>query len=164
MSLYGWAAKWGIDPAAVADLRIRMGIDPDPTLAGSAICGEAIHGSSESAVQARERLFAAQEGWLLWRNNVGAMQDDTGRVVRYGLANESKKMNQKTKSSDLVGVRPVTITPNHLGMTLGQFVARETKPAGWQYTGTEREEAQLRFLNLVASKGGDACFVNGPPH
>lgn len=155
-NLYTWARAWGIKPQALDQLRVLLGIDPDP----SAVPPE-LTGKSESAVSAQERLYAASQGWLLWRNNVGAMQDASGRVVRFGLANESKAVNQRVKSSDLIGIRPITITPEHVGHVIGQFVARETKPEGWQYTGTAREEAQLRFLQLVMSKGGDATFING---
>ena len=115
---------------------------------------------SESAVQVRVRLEASQKGCRLWRNNVGVLRDERGVPVRYGLANETKAMNQKIKSSDLIGIRPLVITQEMVGMTVGQFVAREIKAEGWKYTGTDREKAQLRFLELVLSLGGDAAFAN----
>lgn len=149
--LYHWSAKWGINPNAVADLRIMMGVDRvDTSTLGSNLV-------SETGVSKQNRLEMAREGGIFWRNNVGAMQDDTGRVVRYGLANESAAVNARIKSSDLIGIRPVRIGER----VIGQFVARETKRPGWQYTGTPREEAQLRFLMLVTSLGGDAAFSNG---
>ena len=41
-----------------------------------------------------------------------------------------------------------------------QLLPGEVKAANWGYSGNKREEAQLNFLNLVASMGGDAAFAN----
>lgn len=115
---------------------------------------------SEAAIQARVRLEASAKGVWLSRNNVGVLPDKRGVPVRFGLANESKAVNQKYKSSDLIGCRPVIITSEMVGQTIGQFVAREIKEQGWTYTGTPHELAQLRFLELILSLGGDAAFAN----
>jgi len=154
MNLNEWAIKWGVPYAATEDLKCLMGLvntDPAATVAGE----------SEAAVQNRIRLEASRVGARVWRNNVGAMLTEDGSFVRYGLANDSQQMNARIKSSDLIGLKPVLITPEHIGQVLGVFVAREVKPGGWRYTGTPRELAQLRFLELVASLGGDACFATG---
>lgn len=153
MNLHQWANRWGIPPEAITDLKREMGCvntDPAPAV-----------GLSETAVQTNIRLEASRKGARLWRNNVGVLTDDRGVPVRYGLCNESKKMNQTIKSSDLIGIRPVTITPDMVGSIIGQFVAREVKEGKWRYSGNGREEAQLRFIELVISLGGDACFANG---
>jgi len=153
MTLNQWAIKWGVPFEAVEDLRREFGaVDTDPTLQS---------GESETAVQTRIRLEASRVGARLWRNNNGATHTDDGGFIRYGLANDSKEMNKLIKSSDLIGLRPVRIGLQHNNQIFGQFVAREVKPEGWRYSGTEREVAQLKFLQLVCSLGGDAAFATG---
>ena len=153
MNLNEWAIKWGIPFEAVEDLRREFGtVNTDP------ITGEVIR--PEAIVQNAIRLEASQKGLRLWRNNSGVAMDENGdRTVRYGLCNDSKKINKKLKSADLIGIRPVLITPGHVGQVIGQFVARECKPSDWIYTATDREKAQLKFLELVAALGGDATFA-----
>lgn len=116
--------------------------------------------TTETDVQIAQRYWATQVGGRLWRNNVGVLFDQNGRPVRFGLANDSSQMNAQLKSSDLIGIRPVLITPDMVGITIGQFVARECKRPEWRYTGTPREIAQLEFLKLILSMGGDAKFVD----
>ena len=157
INLYSWALKWNIPSLAVDDLRQQMGLGPSP----QAPMAVNLPMASEGRVSSAKRLSFAREGGLLWRNNVGAMQDDTGRVVRYGLANESRKMNQQIKSSDLIGILPVLITPDMVGMIIGQFTAIETKKQGWKFNSLdEHESAQLKYIELVISKGGAAYFCN----
>lgn len=154
MMLNEWAIQWGICPEALADLRARM-------RAVNTGEPETLTGRSEAAVQAAVRLEASKKGAILWRNNVGGYYDETGRFIRYGLANDSKAMNQTIKSHDLIGLQPVEITPAMVGRTIGQFVSREVKPGDWRFTGTKREQAQLKFADLVVSIGGDASFATG---
>jgi hypothetical protein len=137
-----WARDWGISPVAMADLRMRQGALPVSRLEATA--------TSEAAVQQQVRLEAAERGILLFRNNVGALQDESGRWVRYGLANDSTQLNARFKSGDLIGLRPD-----------GRFVSREIKAGNWRYTGTEREVAQLAWIELIQSHGGDAAFATG---
>jgi hypothetical protein len=152
-NLYQWAAKHGVSHEAICELRMMMGVDPSPanTVGDGA--------STESGVSKRVRLESVREGTMLWRNNVGAYQDERGVWVRYGLANESKQMNQRIKSSDLIGIKPVLISPDMVGQTIGQFVAVETKKPGWSFSGTARENAQLKFIEMIIAKGGIGKFV-----
>jgi hypothetical protein len=114
---------------------------------------------TETDVQQTARIEASEDGARLWRNNSGALFDERGRLVRYGLCNESKKMNDEIKSSDLIGVRPILITPEMVGTVIGQFVAIECKPEAWKFTGTLREVAQKKFIDLVNALGGFAKFT-----
>jgi hypothetical protein len=116
---------------------------------------------TESAAQANVRLEASQKGARLWRNNLGATTDSRGNFFRYGLANDSAAVNKTMKSSDLIGILPIVILPEHVGHIFGQFLAREMKAPGWKYTGTEREVAQLNFINLINDLGGNAAFATG---
>lgn len=144
-AIYDWATRHGVSHGALEDLKRIMGLYREDVSVFSA--SDAV---SEAGAQSRVRLAAAREGLLVWRNNVGAMEDQNGRVVRFGLCNDSAAVNRRVKSSDLVGIKPG-----------GQFWCREVKTPGWHYTGTEREQAQLRFIELVMSMGGDAAFTTG---
>ena len=150
-----WAARHGVSAVALADLRRALTVQGKPPYK--------LHATTpEGKAQASVRLAAANAGWLLWRNNVGATYTDTGAVLRYGLANETKAMNQQIKSADLIGLRPVQIDATHLGRTMGQFVAIECKREGWAPGARSgREAAQSRFLALVESCGGYGRFSTG---
>jgi hypothetical protein len=148
-----WAKKWGLTNEAMLELQNLIGAKKNSEKEGKIIC--------ESDVQTAIRVAASEKGMRLWRNNVGATYTKEGRFLRYGLANDSKSVNEKIKSSDLIGIRPLKIRPEFVGATFGQFVAMEVKRGDWRYTGTKREVAQMRFLTLVASLGGDAKFTTG---
>lgn len=76
-------------------------------------------------------IALSKAGCLAWRNNTGALQDKTGRLVRYGLCKGS---------SDIIGICPD-----------GRFLAVECKNSSGRAT-----EDQLRFIDAVRSKGGRA--------
>lgn len=113
---------------------------------------------SEASVSQQIRLDAASCGVDLWRNNSGAFQDLTGRWIRYGLANDSAELNERIKSSDLIGVRPLLITPEWVGHTVGVFIAVETKQPGWRMD--QRAKAQAAFHDIVRKDGGFAGFAS----
>lgn len=148
-----WAARWNIPSPAIHDLRLFvLGLDGGP--------GDPVNGASEAAVQTRVRVRASRLGMRLWRNNVGAYHDPERNVyVRFGLANDSKAMNAQVKSADLIGIRPRVVQPQDVGCLIGQFVSYEVKHEGWQYAGTEREQAQERWAQIVTSLGGEARFI-----
>lgn len=118
-------------------------------------------GKSEAWAQSVVRLEASEKGVKLFRNNVGVLEDKTGRPVRYGLGNDSAQQNEIIKSADLIGIRGVVITPEMIGHRFGQFVSVECKSPGWQYTGAGRERAQMAWMNLINSMGGMAFFSTG---
>lgn len=107
---------------------------------------------------------AAKLGVNLMRNNVGACQDTTGRLIRYGLMNESAKQNAQIKSSDYIGITPVKCFVDGLGVVqLGVFTAIEMKASTWKFSQSdERAVAQLAFHDMVRSYGGFAGFATGP--
>lgn len=133
--LAAWAVRWNVPPAALAELaRIY---DPERTVAD---------GNGEATVQAQLRIVAPKMGCSLWRNNSGAAVDESERVVRYGLENVSKRLNEVFKSSDLIGI------------TRGRFTAVECKPPGWNGPTNEREAAQANFGRTVEALGGIFMF------
>ena len=154
-AVYQWATRHGVTLAALNELQALFGMHGGHDLPPE------VKGTSEAAVQAAVRLEAARKGVRLFRNNVGALIDSRGVPVRYGLANESKGVNQSIKSADLIGWRPMLIEQRHVGTVVAQFVSREVKAVGWHYTGSDREPAQLAWAQLVTSGGGDAAFCTG---
>lgn len=117
---------------------------------------------TETEVQNDVLLNTGKLGWRLFRNNVGVAIRRDGVPVRYGLANVTKAMNQQLKSSDLIGIRPVVITQEMVGQTIGQFVAVECKSSRTNLTKqiSGRMIAQNNFLQLIKSLGGHAEFNN----
>lgn len=157
MSLLSWALRYGVSPAALNDLQHELGLLTPPLQLDSPAFGK-----SEAFVQSGARLEASRQGIRAFRNNVGALKDDTGRVVRYGLANESKAINDVVKSSDLIGWRPVVITPAMVGYRFAQAWGREVKEPGWQFTGSGREVAQKAWIDMGNADGGDFAFLTDP--
>lgn len=116
----------------------------------------------ESEVQQEVQGEAAKYGCILMRNNCGACQDATGRVIRYGLGNTSKKRQDKIASSDLIGITKVRITPDMVGKDVAIFTAIEVKKESWNHDKKldAREKAQKAFIDWVRSLGGLAGFAN----
>lgn len=150
-----WAAR---HPAAARDLEGVLCTAPAPEEHGK---------KSEAWVQQQTRIKAAKAGAVAWRNNVGATPakcPDCGarrQPVRYGLANDSSRLNSRIKSSDLILAIPRVIAPQDVGRTIAQFGAIECKAPGWSYKGSGRESAQAAWLALVHRLGGFATFSTG---
>lgn len=161
IELMQWAAQWGVSIDAVRDLERRFGVAPEihqlPDLQP---------GRSEAAVSA-DAVRQARElhGAYLWRNNSGAYSEDKppSPGTRWGLGNDSAKINKVMKTPDFVGIWPFHIGPEHVGQTVGQFAAIEMKAGNWTFRNTEREIAQRNYLELVVRLNGKAFFHNGGP-
>lgn len=115
---------------------------------------------SEARVQQEVRLAAPLVGSLLHRNNVGVLPDRNGTPVRFGLANDSREMNTRFKSADLIGWTEYTIRPEDVGKTFAIYTSVEVKESGWSWSGAGREVAQARWRDLVLSAGGFAGFAS----
>lgn len=104
----------------------------------------------------------------IWRNNSGAGRivgdDGVERMVRWGLANESKQENAVIKSSDLIGITPEYLYHPIQGWRwFGIFTAYECKPEGWRLRPSDKRGlAQQRFIDIVRSVGGYGGFVTDP--
>ena len=147
-----WAQKWGIPPEAISDYLNSVGAITEPKSSQSK--------TPESLVSQKTRLEASRAGVALTRNNVGAGKLENGRFMRWGLWNESAAMNENFKSPDLIGIAPITITPQHVGTVIGQFVARETKKGDWVFRESDkRAQAQLNCINFINARGGNAKFT-----
>jgi hypothetical protein len=156
MTLHQWATRWQVPQPAIADLQAMLGMNgTEPEIERPRVI------DSEAAVQNLVRLEASRKGCRVWRNNVGAGYMSDGRFLRWGLANDTEALNKQVKSADLIGIRPVVITPAHVGHTIGQFVSREVKAPDWHFSDTPRERAQLRWAEIICSMGGDAAFASG---
>lgn len=109
---------------------------------------------SESAVQNEIRLALSKAGVLNFRNNTGqawqgskTIRQPNGdlliknpRPVNFGL---------HKGSSDIIGLKPVTITEDMVGQTLGVFVAIEVKAGKGKPT-----VPQQVFLKCISEHGG----------
>lgn len=114
---------------------------------------------TEQDVQNLSRLEESKLGNKQFRNQIGAMRTPEGRFIRFGLGNESARLNAVIKSGDFVGIQEKVITQEMVGSTIGQFTSREYKKPNWKYSGTDREKAQVRWANMINRMGGDAKFV-----
>ena len=137
-SIYEWAARWGIPHQAIHELQ----------LAGIPVAESADDGERESEISNQVRIEASRAGVALFRNNSGVGINPEGRTVRFGLGNDSKRINTVRKSSDLIGID-----------CAGRFIALEIKTKNWKYCGTAPQIAQKNFIDLVNRMNGRASFI-----
>lgn len=153
MTIIEWAKRWNLPIEALRELAKSIIYSPD--LNGGV--------GSEARQQSLVRLDAAKRGDVyLFRNNIGAGKLENGNFIRWGLANDSPKMNESVKSGDLIGWRSKLITQSDVGTVIARFTSRECKREGWKWTGTPEELAQLKWASVVNTHGGDAAIVTGP--
>lgn len=148
-----WASDYGVPQSALDDLLVRLGaLLYTPT-------GDEVSGR-ESSLQAAVRVAEGRLGNRMFRNNNGVAIDSRNIPIRYGLGNDSKKVINKIKSSDLIGIERVRVTPEMVGSIHGLFKSLEIKRPGWKWRGNAEEKAQLRWLIFVNLMGGRAKFVS----
>tara|TARA_B100001778_G_scaffold313809_1_gene298546 strand:+ start:700 stop:1044 length:345 start_codon:yes stop_codon:yes gene_type:complete len=97
--------------------------------------------SNEAYVQNKIRLAVGSGDVRLFRNNTGALMDQNGRLVKFGLCKGS---------SDLIGFRSITITQDMVGSKVAIFSAIEVKDKG------KTTVDQKNFLNIINNSGGYA--------
>ena len=95
---------------------------------------------TEQQTQQEIRLQLSRGPVRLWRNNTGTLLDRNGRPVQFGLCKGS---------SDLIGLRSVTIGPEHVGQRLAVFAAVEVKAPRGRLT-----PEQEAFIAMVREMGG----------
>lgn len=114
--------------------------------------------STEQSVLRLVMLKAASLGMTVWRNNSGAAWT-ANRVERRGrdvLLQDARPLRAGlcSGSSDLIGIKPVTITQDMVGSTIGQFVAIEVKTKTGRVSPDQR-----KFLDHVKRMGGVAVVA-----
>ena len=150
IDLTRWAIRHHVGMDAIAELRAML---------TTGATSEAGSNGSEARVASAVTLEAGRRGDIvLWRNNVGACKTDDGRMIRYGLANVSKAMNERIKSADLIGVYRRIITQDDVGRVIGQFLSVETKREGWKPSNSQRDTAQAAWASGVVAWGGVALI------
>lgn len=102
----------------------------------------------ETKYQSIIRAQAARAGVWLYRNNVGACIDQTGRRIQFGLC---------PGSADLIGWTPVVVTPDMVGKTVAVFTSIELKSINGRVSDT-----QQAWCKAVLRDGGIARIMREP--
>jgi hypothetical protein len=100
---------------------------------------------SEANFMRRVIAAAGQHDIWAYRNSVGLFYTRNGLPVRCGLCKDS---------ADIIGFRPVLITPDMVGQTIAKFIGWETKGPR-----TAIRQGQRDWLAMLASHGGEARLI-----
>lgn len=98
-------------------------------------------GARETEITNRVRLALANTS-RLFRNHVGMVRDENGRVHTFGLVKGS---------SDLIGWTAIEITPDMVGRKVAVFTACEVKSERGRVS-----KEQQNFIDQVNAQGGVA--------
>jgi len=98
----------------------------------------------ESDLRREIQVAASKICARLFRNNSGALKNERGQWVHYGLG---------VGTSDLIGFKIETITPDMVGQRFARFAAIEVKSEKGRAT-----EAQENFIKFVRECGGIATI------
>lgn len=106
----------------------------------------------EKAVQNAVKAMAQIKGCYLWRNNRGMAKFPSKKGpdtwVAYGVGPNG--------ASDLIGYKPVKITPDMVGQTVAVFMSIETK----REDGGVKSQEQIAWVEEVNKNGGIAGFAS----
>lgn len=111
--------------------------------------------NQETKIQNAILLALSENGCTVWRVETSGAW--LGKVIhRDGdtvtLANARMMQTGLCKGgSDIIGITPVTITPDMVGETIGVFTAQEVKTEKGRPT-----KEQMRFIEAVRNAGGIA--------
>ena len=114
--------------------------------------------TTEKDIEKRIIISVQSAGSTVFKNNVGSAEKtdpNTGKKywVRFGLCEGS---------SDLIGITPVSITPDMVGEKIGVFTAIEVKKDVTKSYNKHRMETQQRFIDFVNNNGGFAFKSDDP--
>lgn len=96
--------------------------------------------NAETNIMNQVMLDESKKGVMLWRNNTGKFRamDNPQRIVTVG----------QVGSADIIGVKPILITADMVGQTIGQAVAIEVK------TTTGRQSEAQKLWQIAFEKHG----------
>jgi hypothetical protein len=151
VNFYEWAVGAGLTLEQIRSYQHHLGVYDERLTTGE--------GASEAAVVKRCQVRASKMGGRLWKNHKGAAVLQDGTFMRYGLLNESKRISDEIKSSDLIGGYPRVITADMVGSTICQLWLVECKEEDWHFRDDPHANAQLKFLELGLAMGARATFA-----
>ena len=105
---------------------------------------------NETSIRKEIQVALSGKNCRMFRNNVGEFHDEGKKIhIVYGLC---------PGSSDLIGWKTVTITPEMCGREIAIFFACEVKKPD----GKKPTPAQENFIAAVQSAGGIAFVAHSP--